>query len=71
MSNKGIKMKWKSEYTDWDDLPLIMNVNELCVLLRISKPTALKLLDSNKIKAKKTENRWFISKEAVKKYLEV
>ena len=64
-------MKWKNEYTDWDDLPLIISVNELCVLLRISKPTALKLLDSNKIKAKKTENRWFISKEAVKKYLEV
>ncbi|MGP1544154.1 MAG: helix-turn-helix domain-containing protein [Candidatus Fimenecus sp.] len=62
-------MKWKNEYTDWDDLPLIISVNELCVLLRISKPTALKLLDSNKIKAKKTENRWFIQKEAVKKYL--
>lgn len=69
MSNKGMKMKWKNEYTDWGDLPLIISVNELCVLLRISKPTALKLLDSNKIKAKKTENRWFISKEAVKKYL--
>ena len=55
--------------TSWDRVPQVIGVQELMVLLRISKPTALKYLREGLIPAVKAGKEWRIDKDAVKAFL--
>ena len=56
-------------YRNWNDVPLVLNLTQLCVLLNISDKTAKQLLDSGKIKATKDGKSWRIDREMVREYL--
>ena len=53
----------------WESLPLILTVADVCRLLEISKPTALKLLNEGTLSGKKLGNKWVVDKENLKNYL--
>lgn len=68
MGIKSIK-KW-TPYRDWEQLDLVLDVEQLCVVLRITEPTALKLLQSGEIPGWQIARRWRISREALRAKLE-
>lgn len=68
MAIKSIK-KW-TPYRDWDQLDLVLDVEQLCAVLRITEPTALKLLQSGEIPGWQIARRWRISRDALRAKLE-
>ena len=55
---------------NWATLQAVLTVEEVCSLLRMSKPTVLKLLAAGEIPAAKIGAKWCISKDALKDYIE-
>ena len=68
MAIKSIK-KW-TPYRDWGQLDLVLDVEQLCAVLRITEPTALKLLQSGEIPGWQIARRWRISRDALRAKLE-
>lgn len=68
MATKALT-KWENCFSDWAAVPAALTMKELCGLLRITKPTALKLLTGGQIPARKVGREWRIDKEAVRAYL--
>lgn len=68
MAVKAIK-RW-TQYRDWEQLDLVLDVEQLCAVLRISEPTALKLLQSGEIPGWQVARRWKISRDALRAKLE-
>ena len=68
MGIKSIK-KW-TPYRDWEQLDLVLDVEQLCAVLRITEPTALKLLQSGEIPGWQIARRWRISRDALRAKLE-
>ena len=56
-------------YTNWDDVPVIIDLVMLCRLLGISMPTAQKLVNNGDIQAKKVGNVWRVTKDALRRYV--
>lgn len=52
-------------YTDFSQVPIIMNVTQLAKVLDISKNTAYSLIHSNRIEAVEVGHQYRVSKEAV------
>lgn len=68
MGIKSIK-KW-TPYRDWEQLDLVLDVEQLCAVMRITEPTALKLLQSGEIPGWQIARRWRISRDALRAKLE-
>ena len=56
--------------TDWAQLPVIMTLEEVTAVMRVSKPTVLKYINSGAIKAARLENRILVNKENLIKFLD-
>lgn len=54
--------KW-TQCTDWDALPVMLTVPEICKVLRISESTCLKLLHSGDLPGIRIGNSWRLNKE--------
>lgn len=52
-----------------ENYPDVLNTSDICLILRISRKTAYKLLQSNVITCRKIGRNYKISKEAIIKYL--
>lgn len=59
------------DYTDFSQVPIILNVTQLAEVLHISKNTAYDLIHSNRIEAVEVGRQYRVSKEAVLKFLGV
>lgn len=57
--------------TNMDDVPLVISVPELAQILRISRNTAYEIVRSGQIQSVRTGTQIRISKNALKKYLDV
>ena len=57
------------KYCDWSEVPLVLTVEEACILLGESVPTLIKQLQNDVIKGRKTGKQWLIPKESVQAYL--
>lgn len=68
MAVKAIK-KW-THYRNWDQLDLVLDVEQVCAVLQITEPTALKLLKSGEIPGWQVARRWKISRDALRAKLE-
>lgn len=68
MALKAIK-KW-TPYRDWAQLDLTLTVEQVCAVLRISKPTCLKILQSGELPGTKVCGSWRISKDVLREYLQ-
>lgn len=62
-------IKW-TQWTDWDALPVLLTVEEVCAVLKISETTALKLLNNGDIPACKMAGQWRISKNSLRDTVE-
>ncbi len=58
-------------YTDFSQVPIILNVAQLAKVLCISKNTAYDLIHSNRIEAVEVGHQYRVSKQAVLKFLGV
>ena len=56
-------------YVSYDDIPLIMTVEDLMPILLIGRSTAYKLVRSGKLKTFRVEKQIRISREALIEYI--
>ena len=59
----------KYNYVSYDDIPLIMTVEDLMPILLIGRSTAYKLVRSGKLKTFRVEKQIRISREALIEYI--
>ena len=59
----------KYNYVSYDDIPLIMTVEDLMPILLIGRSTAYKLVRSGKLKTFRVEKQILISREALIEYI--
>ena len=59
----------KYNYVSYDDIPLIMTVEDLMPILLIGRSTAYKLVRSGKLKTFRVEKRIRISRDALIEYI--
>lgn len=55
--------------TNWDDVPVIIDVRYAMALLGLSRTTVLKLLQNGDIPAVKFRRQWRIDKENLRKFI--
>ena len=56
--------------TQWEDVPVIVDLALVCRILGISLPTAKKLVYNGELPAKKVGSCWRITKDALRQYVE-
>ena len=61
----------KKPVCDWERLPVFLDVQMVCCILRCSRPLVLRMISSGEIRARKFGREWRIPKEAIKQYFEV
>ena len=59
----------KYNYVSYDDIPLIMTVEDLMPILQIGRSTAYKLVRSGKLKTFRVEKQIRISRDALIEYI--
>ena len=59
----------KYSYVSYDDIPLIMTVEDLMPILLIGRSTAYKLVRSGKLKTFRVEKQIRISRDALIEYI--
>ena len=64
MATKAVK-RW-TEYTGWNELPVLLTMTDLCAVLQISAPTALKMILSGELPGVKKGAAWYVEKEALR-----
>ena len=57
-------------YTDWAQVPLILNLTDCCKLLGKTEPTVRKKLQSGEIRGVKSGNSWMIEKNVIREFLQ-
>lgn len=61
--------KWQATY-DWDTLPVVLTLNEVANILRVTRQTVAKYIDNGLLKAGKTDRNYFVSKDNLKAFLD-
>ncbi len=56
-------------YMNWAEVPQVLNVKEVCQLLRISDVTAGLMLKKGVIKGNKIGREWRIDKDSLREYI--
>ena len=56
-------------YTNWDEMPTVLTLREVCSILQLSDQTVRKLIHSGRIKATNSGHAFLIPKESVKHFL--
>ena len=62
--------KYSKTYVSWGQVPVVLNVSDVCIILRVSDRTVTNLLNSGKLKGKKMDGKWVITKDNLQKYLD-
>lgn len=60
----------KTMFTDFSQLPIMLNANELAMILRISRANAYMLMHSQSLKTHRIGKRMLVSKKELMRYLE-
>lgn len=68
MAVKAIR-RWTS-FKDWAALDVVLNMEQVCGILRISRPTAIKLLQSGELPGVKVCGTWRVDRDALRAYLQ-
>ena len=64
---KALK-RW-TPYRDWNELDVVLTLEQVCAILRITEPTARKLLRSGEIPGVQLGTQWRISRDALRQVL--
>ena len=62
-------LKYSKTYVNWEQVPLVLSVSEVCVLLRVSDRTVRNYLIAGELKGKQTDGKWFITKDNLLEFL--
>lgn len=62
-------LKYSKTYVNWEQVPLVLSVSEVCILLRVSDRTVRNYLTAGELKGKQTDGKWFITKDNLLKFL--
>lgn len=63
-------MKYTKTYVDWSQVPLVLSVSDVCVILRTTDRTVRNYLDKKKLKGVRVDNKWYVKKENLVKFLD-
>ena len=64
MATKAIK-RW-TEISNWDDLPCLLQMTDVCAVMKISEPTALNMIRTGDLPGVKKGATWYVEKEALR-----
>lgn len=56
---------WTKTYTDWDQVPLLMTVQEVCILIRRSDETVRQMIKDGTLKGITEGHRFLVTKQSV------
>lgn len=62
------KPRYTKKYVSWDEVPLFLSVEDVCILWELSDKIILNMLNSGSLKGFKVGDRWRIPKESVQNY---
>lgn len=65
MATRCRKPVWTKTYTDWEQVPVFMTVQEVCILLRRSDESVRQMVKSGKLKAITEGHKFLITKQSV------
>lgn len=66
----AMPMRFTKTYTDWDRIPVLLEITDVCCLLRCADVTVVKYIKQGKIKGNKLGNRWLIDRDSVREYFQ-
>ncbi len=66
----AMPMRFTRTYTDWERIPVLMELTDVCCLLRCSDVTAIKYIRQGKIKGNKFGNKWLVDRDSVREYFQ-
>lgn len=55
--------------TNWDAVPVILSLQEVAILTNVTYETVLRWVTSKKLRAKNTERKWFVTKDALMEFV--
>lgn len=61
--------KWQAVH-DWDLLPVVLTLNETANVLRVTRQTVVKYIESGRLKAGHCDRNYFVNKDNLKAFLE-
>lgn len=62
--------KFTKTFTNWDSLPLLLDLEDACDLLRCSDVTVKKFVKQGKIKGNKLGNLWRFDRDSIRDYFQ-
>lgn len=66
----AMPMKFTKTFTDWDRLPVLLDLETVCCLLRCADTTAVKYIKNGAIKGNKFGNKWLVDRDSVRDYFQ-
>lgn len=57
-------------YREWESLPVVLTLEEVCAVLRVCDKTARGLLQKGELKGRTVGGHWLVTRQALKDYLE-
>ncbi len=67
----GRPIKFKTVHYSWDTVPIILTVKQVADILSCSTATVQNYIRTGRLKASKHGNKFFISKDALKEFMNV
>ena len=61
--------KWTKTYTNWDEVPVVLDVDGAAIVLHYNEDTVRRLLQSGKLKGTKAGKSWRVDKENIRIFL--
>lgn len=59
------KPVWTKTYTDWDQVPIFMTVQEVCILLRRSDESVRQMVKDGTLKGITEGHKFLITKQSI------
>ncbi len=57
-------------YYGWDQLPVMLNTQEVCCVLRVTEQTVRSMIRDGRLNAIKVGRGWRVERDALKRYVE-
>lgn len=66
----AMPMRFTKTFTDWDRMPVLLDLEDACCLLRRADVTVVNYIKRGYIKGNKIGNRWMIDRDSVREYFQ-
>lgn len=63
-------LRFTREITDWDRLPVLMDMQTTCQLLKCADVTVVKQIKDGHFKANKLGRAWLVDRDSVREYFQ-